>query len=160
MNSVDAFLCVACGAALGLTRLERRPDPDAPVAVGIITASLAVGIVARAMRNEGWVSTQTIYYLNPVMDALIGAWAVQHYRAKPREWLQFLKMSSYAAIGISVAYGAAVKTPDTRYLYAVALNALLIAGLCAIGARGARDGLSALARYGRRALATPTGAAG
>lgn len=150
MNSVDVWLCVACGGAMALTRLERTPDRDALTAVGLISASLAAGIAARALRNAGYVETQTIYLLNPAMDLLIGMWALGAHRRTRREWTRLLILVSFASLLASAAYGAAAKTPETRYAYAVALNALLVAGLCGIGWNGLRDGFADLGRRMRR----------
>lgn len=150
MNPVDAWLCVACGGAMALTQMERNPDRDAPVAAGVISASLAVGIAARALRNAGYVETQTIYLLNPVMDLLIGFWALSAHRRAPREWTRLLILVSIASIFASAAYGYAAKTPQTKYQYAIALNALLIAGLCGIGYGGLKDGLGALGAWLRK----------
>jgi hypothetical protein len=150
MNSVDVWLCAACGAAAVLTRIEKRQDPETTQAVAIIGASLLAGIGARALRNAGYVETSTIYLLNPAMDFMIGWWALAAHRRRPREWTRLLYLLSFAAIMASAAYGAAHKTPGTRYVYAVALNALLVAGLCGVSWGGLRDGLADLGAWARR----------
>jgi hypothetical protein len=160
LSPADVVLIAACSATLALTSRERAPDRDAPAAVGIILGSIAVGLAARAARNAGLVETQSIYLLNPVMDALIALWAFARHRAKPRDWTRLLILVSVGSIFASAAYGAAAKTPEARYLYASVLNALLITGLCGIGYGGLRDVASSLvAELRSRALARLPGRA-